>query len=77
MLFTTDNSTYEVDGTRIRRLDGVRDPTPRQGVDGEWKPFHWISPITEGDCVIVIWRFVEGVAQASRTSPVRQIHTRH
>ena len=38
----TANSVYEVDfpGDRIRRLSGVRDPTPRQGADGLWQAAH-------------------------------------
>ena len=77
MLFTTDNSTYEVEGSRIRRLEGVRGPTPRQGVDGEWKSFHAISEIAVGCSVIIVWRIVDGVAQASQTSSIRRIHARH
>lgn len=37
----TLNSVYEVDHTagqlRVRRLEGVLEPTPRCGVDGEWQ----------------------------------------
>lgn len=73
MLFTTENSTYEIDDRRIRRLEGVNTPTPRQGGDGEWKPFHAVSEVTVGLGVVIIWRFVDGVAQATCTSPVRQV----
>jgi hypothetical protein len=48
--FKTGNSTYEVDWTNklIRRLQGVRAPTPRQGEDGQWKAFASITPVLDG-----------------------------
>lgn len=57
MKFTTENSTYEVDvqESRIRRLGGNADPTPRQGADGEWKHFVLITPIEPGQRVFVDW----------------------
>lgn len=38
---TATGSIYEVntDSKKIRRLSGVKDPQPRQGNDGEWKPY--------------------------------------
>lgn len=43
--YQTQFSTYEVDEERklIRRLDGVNDPTPRQGPDGEWKQYYRLT----------------------------------
>ena len=75
LLFTTDNSTYEIDqdGLRIRRLEGVANPTPRQGADGEWKKYLEVSPVEIGAPVVMIWRYVNGLAQATKTSRVRQI----
>lgn len=45
--YRTQFSTYEVDEEHqhIRRLDGENEPTPRQGADGEWKPYHRITPV--------------------------------
>lgn len=42
---TRSGSVYQVDheGKRVRRMSGENDPTPRQGVDGEWKSFHHIN----------------------------------
>ena len=75
MLFTTYNSTYEIDPeqARIRRLEGLNQPTPRQGADGDWKRYEAISAVTIGLCVTIIWRFVDGVGQGTRTGPVQQI----
>jgi hypothetical protein len=75
MLFTTYNSTYEIDQehARIRRLEGLNKPTPRQGADGDWKSYVAISPVSIGLCVTIIWRVVDGVGQGSQTGPVQQI----
>jgi hypothetical protein len=46
MIFTTlSGSAYEVDigSNRIRRLSGVKDPTPRQGQDGQWHSYEHID----------------------------------
>lgn len=43
MIYKTESgSVYQVDakGKRVRRLTGVKEPTPRQGQDGEWKTFY-------------------------------------
>lgn len=42
MIFRTQsNSVYEVDfdNKLIRRVNGVKDPTARQGKDGEWRKY--------------------------------------
>ncbi len=47
MKFTTaSGSVYEVntDSKQIRRLNGVRDPSPRQGPDGQWRAYEEIFP---------------------------------
>ena len=75
MIFTTDNSIYEIDPTqrRIRRLEGRNQPTPRQGDDGGWKDYADVSDATVGSSVLVIWRWADGIAQGTCTSPVRSI----
>ena len=57
MKFTTQSgSVYEADlgEMKIRRLNGVKDPTPRQGKDGEWKAYKSLSshPILEEDLFV-------------------------
>ena len=47
MKFTTvSGSVYEVntDSKQIRRLNGAKDPTPRQGPDGQWRAYSDIAP---------------------------------
>lgn len=50
---------YEVntDSKQVRRLNGVKDPTPRQGKDGEWRSYSEImpSPIKVGTAVVILW----------------------
>lgn len=60
MRFTTaSGSVYEVDTAkkRIRRLNGVKDPTPRQGKDGEWRSYRQLhpDPIKVGSGVVILW----------------------
>ncbi len=78
MTFTTaSGSMYEVDkeNSKIRRLVGVDDPTPRQGYDGEWKVFVSITDVELGYSVLVGWRYKEdGVTvEGTLTSPVVRI----
>jgi hypothetical protein len=76
MIFTTENSVYEVDhpNNRIRRLEGRNDPTPRQGTDGEWKTYVAISAIAEKAQVLVIWQILDdGAIKGTATSRVQQI----
>lgn len=60
MIFHTESgSTYEVDviNKKIRRLNGAKDPTPRQGRDGEWRDYSylWPSPLRVGEMAIIVW----------------------
>ncbi len=73
--FRTANSCYEMQGDMIRRLEGVNDPTPRQGPDGEWKTFSSISEIAIGLPVVINWRYNEekGVDECTITSAVTEI----
>ena len=76
MKFSTANSLYEVNPIcrQIRRLNGVNDPTPRQGVDGEWKHYEELENLTVGKQALIIWEFVGGVAKATETSVVVNIN---
>jgi hypothetical protein len=67
--FTTETgSVYELDSDqkRIRRLSGIKDPTVRQGLDGDWKDFASLMPPdpVEGGRVYIIWKVdnVDGVS---------------
>jgi hypothetical protein len=58
MKFTTvSGSVYEVntDSKQIRRLNGSKDPTPRQGPDGQWRSYEDITPINVGASVAIFW----------------------
>jgi hypothetical protein len=58
MKFTTvSGSVYEVntDSKQIRRLNGAKDPTPRQGPDGQWRTYSDITPINVGSSVAIFW----------------------
>ena len=58
MKFTTvSGSVYEVntDSKQIRRLNGVKDPTPRQGPDGQWRAYSDITPVKVGNSVAIFW----------------------
>lgn len=46
---TASGSAYELDcSMNIRRVSGTSKPQPRQGKDGEWKPYRSISRISVG-----------------------------
>lgn len=60
MRFTTaSGSVYEVntDSKQIRRLNGVKDPTPRQGQDGQWRAYDEIfpDPPKVGSSLVIKW----------------------
>lgn len=44
------------DGGRVRRLEGVAPPTPRQGPDRRWRSFVSASPPKVGRSVVIVWR---------------------
>lgn len=51
MLYETETgSIYEVDeaNKRIRRLTGKGNPTPRMGLDGEWREYHDLNLNSHG-----------------------------
>ena len=52
---TTANSTYQINETDrlIRRLQGVNDPTPRQGADGAWKAYRTLGLMFDG--LLIVW----------------------
>lgn len=77
MIFhTQSNSIYEVDveNKRIRRMEGKINPTPRQGIDGEWKKFLDISEIELNSPCVIIWEQIGDISKTTMTSNVMMIH---
>lgn len=54
---TKSGSVYEVDTTKkqIRRLNGVGDPSPRMGKDGQWRPYREVYGGEVGKSLTIIW----------------------
>ena len=52
---TTANSTYEINDADhlIRRVLGANDPTPRQGMDGQWRSYVELMPHFGG--LLIVW----------------------
>lgn len=81
MIFKTLNSTYELDreNSRIRRLEGLDAPTPRQGPDGEWKTYATLTPVVEpvvpSDETPRLSFFIDwdGEGHGTLTSPVQEV----
>ena len=72
MIFhTISGSSYEIDliENKIRRLQGINNPSPRQGTDGEWKSFISISDLAIDSPLLIQW---EGI-KATLTSVVVKI----
>jgi hypothetical protein len=69
---TTVNSVYQINEADhlIRRVAGVSDPTPRQGVDGVWSSYVAVrSDICDG--LFILWGYhSNGVAKCTVTSKV-------
>ena len=75
MIFKTMNSMYEINTERkeIRRLFGSKEPTSRQGLDGEWKSYEEIADIKVGVGTMFVWRREDGVMKTTMTSKVIEI----
>jgi hypothetical protein len=76
---TESGSVYQLDeaNQKIRRLSGVNAPTPRQGQDGEWRPYAEVMFIPNGSCLIH-WYYdddpVEGkIGRCTMTSKVTKM----
>lgn len=73
---TRSGSWYELDieSNRVRRLIGVKDPTPRQGSEGEWKQLHQPAHVVIGSGAMFVWNCTpEGIYQTTVTSTVIEI----
>lgn len=72
---TRSGSVYHVDyaNKRVRRLQGNRPPTDRQGPDGEWKSFEDVIETSDG-ALGFVWRVDSEpgrvVFRSTVTSPV-------
>lgn len=53
MIFFTLNSSYELEDTRIRFLEGVFPPHHLLEPAGSWHDFEWCSGVTLGEPVTV------------------------
>lgn len=73
MIVTTEHSIYQVDlkARVMRRLNSSHDPTPRQGVDGEWKAYDSLTPRTPevGTSIFIDW----GEGRGTLTSLITEI----
>ena len=68
---TTVNSVYQINEAdhMVRRVSGVNDPTPRQGVDGAWQEYLSITPYFDG--LLIVWCYrSDGSAKCTWTSKV-------
>lgn len=72
MIVWTEFSTYEIEGNRVRRLEGENEPTPRQGQDQEWREAARIAPLVIGAQLhyLFLW---DSEGRATITSPVHQV----
>jgi hypothetical protein len=67
---TTANSVYQINEADhlIRRVSGANDPTPRQGVDGEWQAYDSIQP--HFGALLITWAVADCIARCTWTSNV-------
>lgn len=72
---TRSGSLYEIDeeSKRVRRLHGVKNPTPRQGQDGEWHTYESMGTGLGGGALFV-WSIDNtddgAVARTTQTSTI-------
>lgn len=77
---TESGSVYELDtaNKRVRRIGGVRAPTPRQGADGGWRAYEYLpagEPAIGGRFAVAynVGGGVTGGDEGTLTSPVTMI----
>jgi hypothetical protein len=73
-----------MDAKKVRRLNGVKDPQPRQGKDGEWREYVSLLPEqpTIGSSLFIFWDIKttpllpgsDGGAPATITSAIATIN---
>ncbi len=54
---TVSGSVYEVDEAdkNVRRLNGIKDPTPRLGQDGDWRAYDSIHGPEIDKSMVIVW----------------------
>jgi len=74
VIFTTENSTYEIDHDqrRIRRLHGAYEPTRHFGEDSVWCYYESISSVIRGMRVCIEWDQDGNTTTTSRVVDVAQ-----
>lgn len=76
MIVHTLNSQYEIEGNKMRRIYGKAAPTPRQGIDCDWKQFiELMEPPQVGKPLVIVWSvdLENEVARTTMTSLVTAI----
>ena len=70
---TTRNSVYElnIEDSLIRRVSGVNDPTPYQGLDGLWQEAT-VDAVVIGRSMVIRWAACGGLP-TTVTSPVYEV----
>lgn len=65
---TETGSIYEVDTEKklVRRIEGTKPPTERQGEDGVWKSYERLYIYENG--LLFTWKTKDGVAKSTLTS---------
>lgn len=75
VIHTESGSVYEVDRNhkRVRRLAGERNPTPRTGIDGEWKAYADIQPDPPevGVPLLIVWEVPTAQMEATGLAEIR------
>jgi hypothetical protein len=71
---TKTGSVYEIDeqNKRVRRMQGVIDPTPRQGKDGEWKEYKTVAVVGQPPAVGFFFDWT-GLGNGTLTSPIVEL----
>jgi len=77
---TFSGSVYELDlnNKRIRRLNGNKAPTERQGADGEWKTYASLLNEPQVDkSLVIVWKVdivdEEQILRTTETSYIKEI----
>lgn len=80
MIFrTVTGSCYQVDGLRVRRVSGLKEPTARFGCDDEWRTLEYAPRVRVGSSVLFVWapgitpEPAPGTDAGTLTSPVVEI----
>lgn len=72
MFIRTKNSVYELDeaAKQVRRLNGLNDPTPCFGADGQWRPYADAYNVEVGQHATFVW---PGLTRCTHTSQIQAV----